>query len=77
MYCKYSTQNTTGFSCVHSLFEINVLKIVFKKNLFINEPILIYFSSDTLEEEKALRLLLICLITFFSMYLNSFKNTCR
>ena len=77
MYCKYSTQNRTDFSCVHSLFENYVLKIIFKKNLFINEPILIYFSSDSLEEEKALILLLICLITFFSMYLHSFKNTCR
>ena len=37
----------------------------------------IYSSSDSSEEEKSRKLSLICVITFFSMYLHSFKNICR
>ena len=36
----------------------------------------IYSSSDSSEEEKSLKGSLICLITFFLMYLHSFKNNC-
>ena len=39
--------------------------------------ILIYSSSEWSEEEKSLKLSLIYLIPFFSMYLHSFKNTYR
>ena len=37
----------------------------------------VYSSSDSSEEGKSLKLLLICLITFFSMYLHHFKKHLR
>ena len=61
-----------------SSFEITPSKNTFSKN--INQIALIYSSSDSsdsLEEEKSLKLSLICLITFFSIHLRSFKNTCE
>ena len=36
-----------------------------------------YFSSDSSEEQKSLKLSLMYLITFLSTYLHSFENTCR
>ena len=56
--------------------KIYVFKIAPSKN--INLIALIYSSLELLdssEEEKSLKLSLICLITVFSMYLHSFKNT--
>ena len=43
--------------------------------LIINLIALIYYSSNSLEEKKLLKLSLICIITFLSMYLHSFKKT--
>ena len=51
-----------------------IFKIVLSK--IINLNALIYSLSDSSEEEKSLKLSLICLITFLSMYLHSFKSTC-
>ena len=48
------------------IFEIALWKI-------ISLIALVYSSSES--EEKSLKFSLICLITFFSMYLHSFKNT--
>ena len=42
--------------------------------LIINLIALIYYSSNSLEEKKLLKLSLICIITFLSMYLHSFKK---
>ena len=56
-------------------FQNCSLKIVFsKKVIFIA---LIYSSSEESESsEEICKSSIICLITFFSMHLHSFKNTC-
>ena len=49
------------------------LKKTFSK--IINVIALTYPLSDSSEEDKLLKLSLICLTIIFSMYLHSFKNT--
>ena len=74
---KLAVSNIKKFHSSQSAAKKYIFKIAFlKKVKFMS---LIYSpseSSHSSEEEKSLKLSLTCLITFLSMYLHSFKNTC-
>ena len=68
----------TGCSSIQTTFsKLLPQKLHFRK-LFslktLTSIYLIYFSSESSEELS--KSSIICVITFFSMYLHSFKNTC-
>ena len=55
---------------LHAFPVTEIMSYIYQKRT----NFIIYSSSDSLEEEKLLKLSLICLITMFSMYSHSFKQ---
>ena len=55
---------------LHAFPVTEIMSCIYQKRT----NFIIYSSSDSLEEEKLLKLSLICLITMFSMYSHSFKQ---